>query len=205
MAHYDNFHSRLVGWAKVILPLFALGILSTLFLFAKSDDETGDIPYAEINELARDQRITMPSFSGIANDGSVISINAETAAPDKDDLSTLNVTSPQLVMDTPEGARMEITAGDGVVDTSNNIARLGGLARLDTSDGYRMETTELIADLTEGTVQSTGPLAIIAPFGELQAGLVTIKYDEEIGHQMHFTNGVTMMYDLKNKDGISSD
>ena len=57
MARAD-FHSRLVGWLKVVLPLAALAILSTLFLLADLIDPTAAIPYAEVDveDLARDPR-----------------------------------------------------------------------------------------------------------------------------------------------------
>ena len=68
MASADNFHSQLVGWSKIILPICGIGLLSTLFLFARSStDETG-IPFAEIETLAREQRISAPQFSGLADD-----------------------------------------------------------------------------------------------------------------------------------------
>ena len=59
----------------------------------------------------------------------------------------------------------------------------------------------MIADLRTGTIDSLGPLAIMAPFGELTAGLVRIEIGQDnSGQQMHFTNGVTMIYDPKKKD-----
>ena len=34
MGPADNLYSQMVGWAKIVLPLCAIGLLSTLFLFA---------------------------------------------------------------------------------------------------------------------------------------------------------------------------
>ena len=38
MAIPDNLHSRMVFWLKILLPILALAILSTLFLFSRRID-----------------------------------------------------------------------------------------------------------------------------------------------------------------------
>uniref|UniRef100_A0AAN0MF35 Uncharacterized protein n=1 Tax=Yoonia rhodophyticola TaxID=3137370 RepID=A0AAN0MF35_9RHOB len=60
--------------------MIALGLLSTLFLLARAPAEPPDISFAEIEAMARDQRITAPRFSGVTDDGSVISIAARSRA-----------------------------------------------------------------------------------------------------------------------------
>ena len=51
----DNVHSRVVGWLKILLPLAALALLSTLFLFSRGSDPTANLPFSEteLNEIAR--------------------------------------------------------------------------------------------------------------------------------------------------------
>ena len=186
----------MVVWAKVILPLVAVGLLSTLFFLARTVSDPGDIPFAEIGQLAREQQITAPTFSGLSTDGSTITITAQSAQPQDGNLEKLSVSDPQLDLNATDGTSLTIFAGEGVVDNEASLARLSGLARLETSNGYLMETTELVADLQTGTVNSLGPLAIIAPFGEITAGLVRIELGQNgEGQQMHFTEGVSMLYD----------
>ena len=195
MATYDNAYSRFVGWTKLILPLAALALLSTMFLFSRASTNTAEIPFSEINKLAQKQQITAPTFSGVATDGSLITITAQAARPENGDLAQLSITEPELILNASDGTNLTILAGVGEIDSANSAARLSGLARLETSSGYKMETTELIADLNTGTVDSLGPLAIIAPFGEITAGLVRIEIGENgSGQQMHFTEGVNMIY-----------
>ena len=82
MARAD-FHSRLVGWLKVVLPLAALAILSTLFLLADRIDPTAAIPYAEVDvkDLVRDPRMTAPAYAGTTADGAGITLSATEARP----------------------------------------------------------------------------------------------------------------------------
>ena len=72
-------HSRLVGWLKLALPLAALVILSTLFLIADRIDPEAAIPYAnvDVEDLARDPRMTTPSYAGLTSDGSALTLTAD--------------------------------------------------------------------------------------------------------------------------------
>lgn len=191
----DNYHSRIVGWAKIILPLTAVGLLSTLFLFSNNSGDGTEIPFAKINELARDQRISKPQFSGVANDGSILEIAAESALPNEGNLDFLTIVSPRLDLVAADGTNLTIFAGLGIINGLKKQASLTGLARLETSSGFLMETEGLSADFGTGIIESDGPLEIHAPFGEIIAGKVTIKVENHnTGQEMHFTNGVRMVY-----------
>ena len=195
MASADNFHSQLVGWSKIILPICGIGLLSTLILFARSStDETG-IPFAEIETLAREQRISAPQFSGVADDGSIIAIGAKSAQPDPADPNSFSASDMSLHLKAADGSEIRITATTGEVDGTAKQARLRGLARLETSNGYTMETNGLVADLASGVIMSDGALEIRAPFGAITAGRVTFETANDAkGQQMLFTQGVRLVY-----------
>lgn len=195
MALADNLHSQLVGWAKIILPLCALALLSTLFLFARDANAPDDVALAQAEEIAREQKVTAPRFSGVANDGSVIVISAKSAQPDNSRPDTVQVEEMRMRMDTTDGSFVEVTAVLGEIDGGARTASFLGLARLNTSNGYEMETNGLVAELDTGLVTSDGHLEIRAPFGELTAGKVTFQTETLVaGQQMLFTNGVRLLY-----------
>lgn len=195
MATYSNFHTWFVGWVKIILPLVAIGLLSTLFLFARSPSDTPDIPIAQLEELAREQQITAPQFSSVADDGSVIAVSAKTAKPDAENTGSLLVEGLAIDVDSADGTQMHVTSGASVLNSTDQTARLNGLSRVTTSTGYTMETVGISADLRTGEIISDGPLAVQAPFGELSAGKVRITASKDgIGQQMLFTQGVRLLY-----------
>ena len=195
MAGYDNFHSQLVGWSKIILPLVALGLLSTLFLFARASTDTTNIPFAEIRELAREQRISGPQFSGVTQNGSIIAIGAQNAQPAAGKPDTINITSLSLDVNAADGSEIKVTAIEGEIDGASKIVKLLGLARLETSSGYTMETNGLTANLESGVIQSDGALEIRAPYGRITAGQVTFQTSKDnTGQQMLFTQGVKLVY-----------
>ncbi len=195
MASTDNFHSQLVGWSKIILPLCGLALLSTLFMFARSSGDAGDIPFAAIEDMAREQRINAPQFSGVASDGSIIAIGATSAQPNPQNPNALTASNLSLNLDAADGTQLRVTASEGEIDGTAKLARLNGLARLETSGGYTMETNGLIANFETGVVESEGALEVRAPFGAITAGKVTFETTQEAqGQQMLFTQGVRLIY-----------
>ena len=191
----DNFHSQLVGWSKVILPLCGIGLLSTLFLFAKSGSDGADVPIAKIEEIAREQRINAPRFSGVTDDGAILAISAKSAQPAAGRPDTMTVQTIKLNLDAPDGSTVRVTAIEGEINNDQQIARLLGLARLQTSTGYTMETNGLTANLETGEIVSDGALEVRAPFGALTAGKVSFHgAADDTGRQMVFTNGVRLVY-----------
>lgn len=192
MAATENVYSQFVSLMKVVLPIAALGLMSTVFLFARAPTQDGTIPYAEIEEIAREQRISGPQVSGVADDGSIIEITARTARPNG---SVLSVESMVATINALDGTQIDISAGMGEVDTRNKTAQLTGLARLVTSNGYEMETMGLSADLETGRIVSDGSLEVRTPFGELTAGQLVVETpDAEQGQRMLFQNGVRLVY-----------
>jgi len=128
----------------------------------------------------------------VADDGSVFELTARNTRPVG---SILTAESLNAGIDTTDGTRIDITAGTGEIDNAANTARLTGLARLVTSNGYEMETAGFAADFGTGRIVSEGALEIQAPFGALTAGNLIIETPEGgDGQVMLFQNGVRLVY-----------
>lgn len=196
MAVETNFHTWVVGWLKIILPLGALALLATLFLFARSPaNQQQTIPIAQIEEIAKEQQITAPQFSGVTEDGSVIAVQAKSAKPDAQNPNALLVESLSIDMNASDGTDLQISSDTSILDSQAQTVRLNGLSRVITSSGYTMETNGISADLKTGEIVSDGRLAVQAPFGDLTAGKVQISISKDgTGQQMVFTQGVRLLY-----------
>lgn len=193
-------YTRLVGLLKVLFPLIALGLLSTLFLLSRSVDPETQIPFAdtEIQERLRDQQITAPFFSGTTVNGDEISFSAaKVTTPD-------GSTGGNMALD----ARAELTLVDGTVitvdanETTFDIAadrvELTGDVVFETSAGYVLKTDRITAAMSSLNVTSPGAVSGTAPDGTLNAGAMTLsKPDADGAAQLIFTNGVTMVYSPK--------
>jgi len=200
MATYDNSYSRMVAWLKILLPLAALAILSTLFLASRSIDSVRSIPMADgtIRELAREQRIGNPSFSGVTDNGTAVTIAAQSARPLTGDQRGFSASGLRATLASKSGYTVEITAKTGLLDSQTRIADLGGGVRLDTSTGYRIETASLSASLEIALVQTGGAITADGPLGHISAGKMVLRQqsggDAGATYELVFKNGVTLLY-----------
>ena len=128
MASALTRHSRLVFWLKIVLPILALAILSTMFLFARRIDFEGALPYAEvdIDALANDPRLTRPEFSGMTDDGAAITVAAATARPGKTATDPMTADEVIAVYQSESGKRITIQARTGSFGSAGNSLTLTG-------------------------------------------------------------------------------
>ena len=73
----DNLYSRAIFVTKLTLPLVALGLLSTVFLLARSPNPEDAVTFAkvDVDTLMREQRLSSPRFAGESNDGGLVLFN----------------------------------------------------------------------------------------------------------------------------------
>lgn len=197
MAGADNFHSVLVGWTKIILPVFAIGLLSTLFLFARNPTAAPpEFSFTEIAAMAREQRITSPRFSGVTQSGSTLVVSAKSAQPNLLKADNITLDTVAMRLENADGSHINMSALSGAIDGPARVAHFSGLTYIVTSTGYEMETNGLTAELDTGLIISDGKTQIRAPFGDLTAGQATFRVTEDnTGQQMLFTQGVRLVYE----------
>ncbi|MGB4828357.1 MAG: LPS export ABC transporter periplasmic protein LptC [Paracoccaceae bacterium] len=196
MARAD-FHSRLVGWLKVVLPLAALAILSTLFLLADRIDPTAAIPYAEVDvkDLVRDPRMTAPAYAGTTADGAGITLSATEARPASGEQAAAASGMVALV-ETPDGQRIDISAQRAEFDSAGQVLTLADGVSLTTASGYRIETMSMTARLDRTLIESSAPVQVTAPMGKLDAGSFTLTQDrtDPAAYLLVFNGGVKLIY-----------
>lgn len=185
-------------WAKVIFPLVALGLLSTMFLFSRTLDPSDAIPFADIDieKIAREQQLTAPRFSGTTSDGSAITVDAESALPDLINPRRLTIQKVIARIETQNGPSYGIIAKTALYDGNDEILDLEGEVRLSTSTGYRLETEKLTADLATTGVTAPGFVTGRGPAGMLEAGSMKLTTDGAT-QVLVFKNGVKLVYDPK--------
>ncbi len=195
-------HSRLVGLAKVALPMAGLALLSGLFLLAGG----GERPQAPLAPLAqgaaREQRLGAPVHAGVTAEGDAIEVSARLARPDPRDPRLMEAQGIRAQVVTARGATLDLAAPEGRIDTAAGVATLSGGIRLAGSgagpasgsgaDGgpgpIEAEAPGLRFDLRAGRVESEGPVRARAPMGTLDAGALTAQ-----GDRIEFASGVRLV------------
>ena len=193
----DNFHSRLVAWMKIILPLLALGLLSTLFLISRTVDPTKNIPITSIDleQRADDLGATNPSFAGVTNRGDQISIRADQAKPDASDPEHLMARTVAAQLRLTSGTVIDITSNRAEMNQGTLTANLEGAVHVVTTNGYDLTTERLNTRLDRLFAETPGPVQGVAPVGTIEAGRMLLKTDDGSGAaHLLFTDGVKLLY-----------
>ncbi len=190
-------HTRVVGWLKVALPLLALAVLATLFLLADQIDPDAALPYAEVDveDLAREPRMTTPTYSGTTSDGGALTLSANEARPATNG-APASAQEPRLRLETPDGATTDLSAAIAVLNKAAAEILLSGGVTINTSSGYRIETAEMTARLDRSGLQSRTPVTATGPAGDLSAGGMTLDQDNSSpgAYVLVFNGGVRLVY-----------
>lgn len=195
-------YSRIVGLLKVILPLAALALLSTVFLLSRSINPEATIPFAEedIAARTRDQQVTEPFFSGVTRGGEEIMVAAGTmrpGAPGKPAEARDLRARIRLV----GGREILLDSSLGSLDPARDLAVFTGEVIVRTSDGMTLKTQRLEAALSGLAGEAPGEVSGTGPMGELTAGAMLIESENERGNvHILFTGGVKLLYDPKKSE-----
>lgn len=199
MASFDNTYSRFVAMAKIVLPLVALGLLSTVFLFSRKIDPEASIPYArvDVEELVREKRINEPDYAVVTDEGTAISFSAQSATPKPDDDSKIDAFTVTTNLQFQDGGTADITSDFAALDTKGSAADLAGSVHIVTSDGYVLDTENLTANLEETAFFAPGEVQMTGPLGDLTAGSMEMTTDDTGGYVLVFKNRVKLVYEPK--------
>jgi len=193
----DNFHTRLVNWAKIILPLVALGLLSTLFLLSRKVDLNDQIPVVDVDlaQRAHDQGATNPSFAGVASGGEEVTFRAQSVRPDPADRDILLAQRAQAKLTLNGGGVVDITSQRGTANQAEMTALLEGDVRFETTTGYHIRTDSITTRFSTLHAETPGEITGTGPPGDLSAGRMLLTSDPDTGDaHLQFTDGVKLIY-----------
>ena len=192
-----RFHSRLVAWMKIILPVVALGLLSTLFLVSRKVDLTNSLPLTQIDlrQRAQDQGVTNPSFAGVASGGEEVAFSARLVRPVPDAPARLHAEGVSARLQLVGGAVINVASERGETDQDTMTVVLDGDVHVVTTTGYDLRTQTLVTGYETLHAETTGPVTGTGPPGDLEAGRMVLSADKKSG-AMHlvFTDGVKLIY-----------
>ncbi len=201
MARAGNLHSRVVAWAKVILPLAALASLSLLFMVARTVNPEDAIPYArvDIEDRVREPRITTPSYAGVTADGAALTIEADTARPGN--AATGESASADVVrgrLETPDGATTDLTASAAQINEDGDKMIFSGGVTVSNSAGYIVKAPEMVTALKATDVASGGgEVTGSGPVGNIRADQMRLTLGEG-GYLLVFNGSVRLIYQPPN-------
>lgn len=202
MARGPGTYSAMVSWLKLLLPLVALGLLSTIFLFARSTDPTENIPVATARDLADrgSEEVTAPSYSGTTDSGAMLRLEAARARPDPDAEGDVLAEALTGAMTFEDGGRIDLAAPAARVVDADGTALLSGGVEIESSQGYVLRTPALTTSLSRIAVETDGRVEGTGPAGRITAGRMRIEESTAEGGapgdvRLLFTDGVDVIYE----------
>ena len=185
-------HSRRVRILKVSLPLVAVAILSSLFLFSKSITMEGALPFAEIDiqDRLREPKMTEVRVATTSETGAIIDISAASITPTGLNRATARTASGTINKADGQGTSIR-AAQIKDSETAALAALLGGVTI--TSGGYDMATQALDVDITDARIDSRSTVTAKGPLGTLEAGRMRLQ-QTKAGAVLVFNSGVRLIY-----------
>lgn len=194
MTRPPGLYSRVIAWLKVLLPLTALILMSTLFLLPRTAPETRMPPFAGTTEGQLGEGMRQPYFSGVSEGGDLMAVTADAVRTEAGGRILADRPGATLTL-AGDGGRIRIDAAMAVMDETAGTIRFDGDVRIESSAGYSMRTPGLVAALDGAAAESTGPVEADGPAGRLRAGRLKVEPREGADPRLLFTDGVKLIYD----------
>lgn len=194
----DNRYTLLVTWLKIVLPLIALALFSSIFLISQRIDPGTTLPPADsgLAERLREPRMTDPVFTGVAPDGAAVTVTADDIRPLPGSLTEGAARMLTARMETPGGGLVTLAAPLGQLDTTAQTLALSGGATVVTDDGYSLASPEMTVSLPLSQLIATGGVSGESPFGTIRSDRMEIIRNPSIPdtYIVDFIGTVRLLY-----------
>jgi lipopolysaccharide export system protein LptC len=192
-------YTRFVTVTKVVLPLIAIGLLGTVFLFTSDDSLEGGFSFSEadLDTLESGMRIVKPRMFGSNPNGDLYNFVADELLPDSLTPSLVEAQKISGEIQYQTGGTVQLSAGKAEFMVEGNQIRLSGGMLVVTSDGSRVTGEGLLAELDTGKLISNGAVSATSPLGSIQAGnfrVELVETNDEEKQMIWFENGVMLSF-----------
>ena len=172
LAHSDTFErrdriyaaitarNRLVAVLRFAVPVLGVLVLGGLLLQLVVGSLVPGFSFAGIT-IDRDRlMVDAPSYEAMSADGTSYSVQAAAAVAAPGTTDVLDLEGVVLTMRKPDGAEMTAAADAAQLQTTDQLVRVPGIARIADDGGTSGTLADVIADVPNETVTAAGPVDI---------------------------------------------
>ena len=163
-------HDKLVRWSKIGLPS-AVGVFIALLVFAPLDKK-GDVSFIldkkKVQNAQERMRVETARYVGSDNKGQRFEITAQRAIQRSSDVPVVDIQGMFARLAMMNGPLM-IAANQGRYDLDTQQMNVDGPVRVAGPDGYKLETRDVLVDLKNRQLASSGPVSGQMRLGQFQA------------------------------------
>ncbi|MFY2823268.1 LPS export ABC transporter periplasmic protein LptC [Ruegeria sp. MALMAid1280] len=190
-------HSRMVQFFKVVLPLVAILMLSTVFLLSRSIETNVSVPFTQqdIDERLADQVVTQPNYRGTTRKGEEVQIEAIRATQGREG-SIPTAAEFRGRMNLSSGGVITLDSNSGMIRPDKNSATFVGDVVITSTDGTEITTDLLNTSLDEIRGDAPGQVNGTGIIGNFTAGSMSFGTEKTDGPvHILFTDGVKLIYE----------
>ena len=164
-------HDRLVRWSKVVLPS-AVGILIAVLALAPLEKK-GDVSFIlekkKVQNVQERMRVESARYVGSDNKGQKFEIAANSALQRSSEVPIVDMEGMFAQLGLQDGPLM-IGANKARYNLDTQRIAIDGPVRVTGAGGYKLATRDVIVDLKQRKLASSGPVAGQMRLGQFQAG-----------------------------------
>ena len=164
-------HDAIVRWSKIVLPS-AVGVLIAVLAFAplqKHGDVSFILDKKKVESAPERMRVESARYVGADNKGQKFEITANRAIQRSSDVPVVDIEGMFARLFLANGPVM-MAANQGRYDLDTQQMAVNGPVRVVGGDGYRLETRDVMVDLKQRQLASSGPVSGQMRLGRFQAG-----------------------------------
>ena len=183
-------HDRVVRFAKVALPS-AVGALIAILAFApleKDGDASFILDKKKVDNAPERMRVESARYVGEDNRGQKFSIEANSAIQRSSDVPIVDISGMLARLGLSQGPMM-IGANLARYNLETQKIAISGPVRVVGPDDYRLETNNVLVDLKQRRLASSGPVSGSMRLGNFRAGRLSANLDER---KVVLSNGVRL-------------
>jgi len=165
-------HGRLARFARIALPLAALGLVGLIFAWSRIDPIINKIVISDTEQAPKEiDTVTMENarFAGVDAQNRSFNITAVRAVQSADDDNHIDLQQPKADIVLASGAKVAIQSDRGGLQRDTQILDLAGKVTVTQDQGYEFRTETARIDLNERTAAGDAPVNGRGPQGEIRA------------------------------------
>jgi lipopolysaccharide export system protein LptC len=164
-------HDRLVRLTKILLPS-AVGILIAVLALAplgKRGDVSFILDKKKVESAQERMRVETARYTGTDDRGQKFVMTANNAVQRSSDVPVVDIDGMFAQLQQAQGP-VSIGASKGRYNLDTQRIAIDGPVRVTGADGYRLATRDVLVDLKQRKLQSSGPVSGELRLGQFQAG-----------------------------------
>ena len=172
-------HDRLVRLAKLGLPLGVVGLAIFLAIAPLTQEGEGSfiLDKKKVDNAPERMRVEAARYVGTDNEGQRFEIRAQTALQRSSDVPIVDIEGMMARLGLREGPVM-IGASRGRYNLDSHRVAIDGPVRIVGPDDYRLATSDVLVDLKQRRVTSSGPVGGRISLGQFRAGSLSADLGE---------------------------